>query len=66
MVGGLVCKKGVWDGVFDLGGSADGRDDEDDRYDEYEEDSEGKERLALVSRSRSTPAALMRASTEAS
>jgi heme o synthase len=66
MVGGLVCKKGVWDGVFDLGGSADGHDDEDDRYDEYEEEPDGKEKLALVSGSGSAPAAPMRASSEAS
>jgi heme o synthase len=47
MVGGLVCKKGVWDGVFDQGGSADGDDEEDDRIDEREEEREVKKRLAL-------------------
>ena len=79
MVGGLVCKKGVWDGVFDQGGSADGDGEQDDRYDEHEEEQEQEQevekRLTLVSENGSgtlqdattaPPAAPMRAFAEAS
>jgi heme o synthase len=47
MVGGLVCKKGVWDGVFDQGVSPD-EDDDDDKYDDRVE-GQVEERLVRVS-----------------
>jgi heme o synthase len=38
MVGGLVCKKGVWDGIFEQEVSHDEEDEEDDYDDEKSEE----------------------------